>query len=356
MKLDDLHYTTRNIDGYNKPFNFIISAREAGKSTYITLKKVYEQFKKDKSTFIYLKRLNVDITDMYIDSLLGIIDKFYPEDNCRFRYKKGDLNCGMVEVDISINNSEYEPFIWCIALGVKLQRVKSLMLPRLKYIIFDEFIVNNLLGEKYLFNETFKFKELFKTFQRENRQLKCYFLGNPYSKYNPYFTEFNIPLSKIKRGTIISNDKAVVENYELKPELLEYIKEHDPLYNYEDPYIKYAYEGESVNDQNIYLVDKQPENYQLNTIFKVQNTYINIFCGNNSDYNYWVSVTKNSIVGKRRNVYCINFSDLDGQCSYLYNIKGFDMWQSLRLALMSRQVAFKDLEAYYMMEAIYPKL
>ena len=32
------------------------------------------------------------------------------------------------------------------------------------------------------------------------------------------------------------------------------------------------------------------------------------------------------------------------------------MWQSLRLALMSRQVAFKDLEAYYMMEAIYPKL
>ena len=46
MKLDDLHYTTRKIDGYNKPFNFIISAREAGKSTYITLKKVYEQFEK----------------------------------------------------------------------------------------------------------------------------------------------------------------------------------------------------------------------------------------------------------------------------------------------------------------------
>ena len=31
MKLDDLYYTTKYIDDYNKTFNFIISARKSGK-------------------------------------------------------------------------------------------------------------------------------------------------------------------------------------------------------------------------------------------------------------------------------------------------------------------------------------
>jgi hypothetical protein len=38
MKLDNLHYSFTKIDGYNKPFNFIISEREAGKSTALWLK------------------------------------------------------------------------------------------------------------------------------------------------------------------------------------------------------------------------------------------------------------------------------------------------------------------------------
>ena len=317
---------------------------------------MYKPSKLNNSTSVILRRRSVDITDMYIDSIGNIIDKFYPEDEVRLVYKKGELKSGMIEVDIKIKDQEPKPFLWIIALAVPLQRVKSLMLRNIKYIIFDEFIINSKLGEKYLNNETFKFKELFKTFQRENRQLKCYFLGNPYSKYNPYFTEFKFPLAQIKQGTIISEGNAVVENYKLTDELIEFIKKNDPLYQFDDTYTRYAYDGISVNDQNIYLVDKQPENYQLWTIFRLNNVYLNIFTGNNSDYSYWISATRDNIIGKRRNVYCIDFSDLIDQQSMMWNVMGFDRWAMLKQALMSRNVAFKDLEAYYLIEAVFPKL
>lgn len=44
IERDKLHYNTTKIDGYNLPFNFIISEREAGKSTAIVLDKIYKAF------------------------------------------------------------------------------------------------------------------------------------------------------------------------------------------------------------------------------------------------------------------------------------------------------------------------
>lgn len=43
MHKDKLHYSSRKLDSYNKPFNFVISEREAGKTANLVATKVYKQ-------------------------------------------------------------------------------------------------------------------------------------------------------------------------------------------------------------------------------------------------------------------------------------------------------------------------
>ena len=56
IKRDNIHYSTRKIDGYNLPFNFVISERELGKSTTIILDKIYKPFKERGETTIVIRR------------------------------------------------------------------------------------------------------------------------------------------------------------------------------------------------------------------------------------------------------------------------------------------------------------
>ena len=74
MKLDDLHFSFREVDSYNKPFNFIISEREAGKTTAMVLK-MWKAFQENRTSLI-LRRQAVDITDLYIDSIQNVLNKF----------------------------------------------------------------------------------------------------------------------------------------------------------------------------------------------------------------------------------------------------------------------------------------
>ena len=158
MKLDDLHFSFREVDSYNKPFNFIISEREAGKTTAMVLK-MWKAFQENRTSLI-LRRQAVDITDLYIDSIQNVLNKFI-DTPIEFTYKRSKMKDGMLEVYVND-----KLFFWVVALSSKLQRLKSLMLPRIKYMFFDEFIVNMKLGERYLQSEEFKFKEIFNTFQR----------------------------------------------------------------------------------------------------------------------------------------------------------------------------------------------
>ena len=63
VKLDNIHYSFRGIDGYNKPFNFIVSPRELGKTTMMWNIKIYRKWKVNKKPWIYLVRQVVEITD-----------------------------------------------------------------------------------------------------------------------------------------------------------------------------------------------------------------------------------------------------------------------------------------------------
>ena len=144
---DKLHYSTRTINGYNLPFNFIISEREAGKSTAVWLDEVYDDFKKNGFSWVIVRRKIVHITKAYIDDIAEIINKF-TDDKVTFEYPLSSIKEGIV--DIKINGKR---FVRIVALSIDITAIKSLVVRNLGGIVFDEFICNPKFVEKYLKNE-----------------------------------------------------------------------------------------------------------------------------------------------------------------------------------------------------------
>ena len=54
MKSDNLYLSFRELDNYNKPFHFIISERNTGRTTAIVLK-MQKALQENKRTFLYFK-------------------------------------------------------------------------------------------------------------------------------------------------------------------------------------------------------------------------------------------------------------------------------------------------------------
>ena len=349
IERDNIHFNTRKIDGYNLPFNFIISEREAGKSTAIWLK-AYKEFVDNESTILVIRRKVVHITKAYIDDIAQIINKF-TDDKVVFQYSQSTIKEGIV--DIYINEKR---FMRICALSVDITALKSLVLRNLKYIIFDEFICNQRFGEKYLKDEATKFMEVYNTFRRESEGLKCYFMGNPYSLYNPMFLFFNVDTSKLTRGSVITDKKSyVIQCYEILPELREKILKENPLYQFDNAYTKYAFEGKNVNDENIIIRSKLPPNFKLLYVFKSANRYIGLYRQDiffESDILYYAEFIPVEKISKRRDIICFDFEELVDRVVMLSPDERYK-FQKIKDAMRKRLIAFNSIECYYLLEEIY---
>lgn len=347
---DTIHYSSRKIDGYNLPFNFIISEREAGKSTDIWLK-VYKEWREKGSTALVVRRKIVHITKAYIDDIAQIINKF-TDDNVKFEYSISTIKDGIVDIKIADKR-----FIRLVALATDITALKSLMLRDLKYIIFDEFICNARFGEKYLKDEATKFMEVYNTFRRESNNLRCYFLGNPYSLYNPYFLFFGVDTSALKRGALLTDKKSyVVECYEITKELREYILSVNPLYQFDNAYTKYAFEGQNINDANIQIEKNKPDNYSLYAIFRSEGKYIGIFRNNNYaevlENLYYACFINSNEISLKRDIFVFDFEELVERTQLMSNDDRYK-FSKLRVAMQRRQISFSSIECYYLVEEIY---
>ena len=348
---DNIHYSTRKIDGYNLPFNFVISERELGKSTTIILDKIYKPFKERGETTIVIRRNVNHISEDYVEDFANIINKF-TDDNVIFQYSKNALKDGIATIKV-----EGKPFIRFIGLSKQIASIKSMMFPNLQAIVFDEFICNGKFGEKYLKDEATKFLEVYNTFRRESNNLKCWFLGNPYSLYNPYFVHFGVLTAKLKRGSIITDKKSyVVECAEMCKELREKILHDNPLYQFDNSYTRYAFNGENINDENILIRDKKPENYFLSSLFRVGGKYIAVYRNNNfADIKkpyFYIEFIDPEVISKKRSIYCFDLDELVDRTS-LISLDDKSKFEKLKNAMRNRMIEFNSIECYYLFEEIF---
>ena len=353
QELDNLHYDFRQIDGYNKPFNIIISPRELGKTTMAWVKKVYRPWQKNHKPWLYLTRNANEITDSLIADIEMNINKF--NDEITLIYARGSLESGICDVFIE-ENGEKKLFFRMLALNIKLRKIKLSKIPNIGGVLMDEYIIDPKSGEKYLKNEEMKIKEIYTTYRRESDGvLKMYFLGNPYSLYNPLFMWLNIDTRRLKPDTIIVGDEYVVQCAILGEELKKKILEENPLYQFDESYKMYAFDGLAVNDMNIRL-GSFPLNYQLKFVVRVNNINIGIFKNNyliDREDRYYCKEVK--AFSMDRKIFAFDFTDVINKC-VLVGMEERRRLENFRNAFRKRQVVFSNVNVYYLIEEVYCNL
>lgn len=353
IEMDDLHYSYNPINGYNKPFNFIMSAREPGKTAMAWMMLIYFPWKKNKKPFVYLVRQVVEITDALITSIQDSILNKFTDDKIQFQYKQ-TFKDGIV--DVKINN---ELFIRIISLSISLRRIKLATTPNIGGVLMDEYIIDPRTSEHYLPNEAFKIKEAYTTWKREytgKGVLKMYFLGNPYSLYNPLFMDWHVNPNSLKRDSFLVGDIYVIHWAVINPKLKEKLLKENPLYQFDEEYTGYALEGTAINDSNIKL-GTLPDNFSIKYAFKVNGKYLAVFKTRTFDRSleYWYYVCDYPEISKKRIVFCYDFKEIVDKAIIMSPEDRFNL-QTFKDGIRKNMVAYGDINVYYLIMEVYKNL
>lgn len=347
------------LDGNNKTWNFVVTEREPGKTT-LMWKKIYNAFKRERRPSVVFRRYQTDITSTYIDDTEKLINNF-TRGNIELEYTKADLKSGGM-MNVYIKGID-EVFFRFIALNAPLERLKSMYLPKVKYFMFDEFICNRRLGEKYLIDEPFRVKELYTTYNRENKKrgfspIKCYLFGNPYSLFNPFFSDFKVDVNKLFPGALVVKNDYCVWCYQTRPELKAFILSSNPLYQFDDEYRKYAFDGRAMQDADIRVETTQPLNFKLQYVLKIHGKCLGVYRGFRLEPEktfFWIAKMDPGTIGKRRDIVCFDFGDMADRTVLLRN-DGKRRYSLLKEAIAHRWVTFKSVEESWLLEEIYQEI
>lgn len=351
QELDNIHYSFRTIDGYNKPFNVIISSRDAGKTTTLWVRKVYDNWKKNHKPWLYLVRNANEIVEPLLDDIILPINKFRDE-GAKFIFNRGDLESGIMDIYMMDGEEKYL-FIRILALSMKLRRIKLSKIKNIAGVCMDEYIIDPKSGEKYLKGEEMKIKEIYTTYEREcEGTMKMYFLGNPYSLFNPVFMWLKVDTTKLREGVTLVGEKYVVECYQLTEELKQYILNKNPLYQFDDAYKAYAFDGRAVNDMNI-RIGPFPPNYVLKFVVRINGLNIGVFQNNQLTYSedrfYCKEITGFS---NDRSIFTFEFEDLVDRC-VLVSLDERRKLSYFKDSFRKRNVVFSNINIYYLIEEVY---
>ena len=174
---NSIFYNYDRVISYNAFLNFLIGERGVGK-TFGASEFVTRQFIKKNDEFIYIRRYKTDLEKGKKKFFKGLIDEE------KFPNHKLEVKGNTFIIDDKIAG-------YSMTLSTAHQ-FKSTNFPKVKYIIFDEFLIEN--GQShYLKNEVNIFLGLIETVARM-RDVKIFCLANATSEVNPYFLFFDLTL------------------------------------------------------------------------------------------------------------------------------------------------------------------
>jgi hypothetical protein len=363
---DDLHFRWHHALTLNKTWNCVIGERESGKTVASWLL-IWNAFLHGRPSLVLRRRI-ADITCAYIDDAAKAINKFLRRP-IQFVYLKGDVGTGIADVRVGFADQTYTPLtakklpllFRIIGLSVPMSRIKSNMINDVAYIFFDEFICNLRGGEKYLAgDELFLIQEIFTTYNREaSRAIRIIMAGNPYSVYNPIFMGLGVNTALLKPGAYIVGPHYSIDCFQVPPQLKEQILRNNPMYQFDDSYKRYAFNGEAINDTNIRIHKTEPAGFKLKYVFKMGRDYLSLHQGIGTDqkeeYRYWAckhDAAWIQHIGKRRNVVVFNFQDMV-EHTVKFDVTWYQQLEGVRDAINKRRVTYNCIDASYMLEDVY---
>lgn len=188
-------YNPKKVLDLNGDINFIWGQRSNGK-TYSFLKYALENYKKNKRTFVYVRRWAEDIAVKNMDKLLSPLplEKIFGAN----KYVKFFKGAFWLKDD---TDEDFEPEClgWAIALN-QVAHTKSQTFKDAQIVIYDEVLA--LATERKLKNEFDAWEQTLSTVLRTTTDAKIFLLGNSVGKYCEFFTPYGIDPNTMKQGEV----------------------------------------------------------------------------------------------------------------------------------------------------------
>lgn len=189
--------------------NIIFSDRSDGKSFDCKLRAL-QDYKKDKSITIYMRRYKSEITEKLYSSFFDEVTRLA---KYKDEFKDWIFKGSKKGVQVKLPNSEvYDWIVLFVPLSMA-GKLKSQIseVHRIHIIDYDEFIP---LDARYLKDEVLLLLEFWKSIDRDRETTQLLILGNKVTPFNPVFDYFNIELSLTKdKIRLYNNDTIAVQIY-----------------------------------------------------------------------------------------------------------------------------------------------
>lgn len=239
------YYNFDKLFSYNFLLAFVITERGLGK-TFGSKVAMLKKFLKTGEQFIYIRRYKTELDSALATFWSDLQSNGYFEDyNLEVRKSK------MLTTFLCNGN------VCGYAIPLSTANIlKSTAFPKVKTIIFDEFLIDDTGLYKYLKNEVTMVLDLIETVARL-RDIQVIFLGNALSITNPYFAYWDLELpynsefKTFKDGMIVVN-YAKNEEYRKVKKASRFGKLIDGT-----SYGRYAIDNEMLKD-NKHFIEKKP--------------------------------------------------------------------------------------------------
>lgn len=179
---EDLYYRVDAIMTRNAVFNFIIGGRGIGKTFSFKEYGVRDYIKRGNQ-FIYLRRYKTELSTR--QTYFADFAFKFPE----YGFRVNGFEAQMTR-NPDVEKPHWETMGYFISLATSQQK-KSVAYPRVRTIIFDEFIIEKGVVQ-YIKDEARVMLDFYSTVDRYRGNTRVFFLANSVSIMNPYFLEYDI--------------------------------------------------------------------------------------------------------------------------------------------------------------------
>lgn len=253
---DGMHWNIYEILPYQRNFNLINSERSIGK-TYTTEWYVLNKCIEKGLEFVYIVRTKKKKEK---GALEKGFKKVIAEHFINYEFDYTTENIILTESDESKRVLGY-----CIALSEE-NDTKTMSFPNVKYIIFDEYVMEETSNNRYYngWDEPDSFLKIYHTIDREEDRVICFLLGNNIRFHNPYHMHraFMIPFTE--KGKIWCSENVLFQNAVASGELKERKSKSKFVRMIENTeYGNYANKGEYAAD-NYSFVEKMKTTARYN--------------------------------------------------------------------------------------------
>lgn len=172
-----MYYNYNKVISYNALLNILIGSRGVGK-TFGASELVVKDFIKNGNEFVYLRRYKTELSKSMSKFFKALIqENKFPDDKLDVKGNTFYINDNVAGYGVTLSTA---------------QQLKSSNFPKVKTIIFDEFLIESGQGH-YLKNEVDIFLGLIETISRM-RNVRVFMLANAVTEANPYFLYFDLTL------------------------------------------------------------------------------------------------------------------------------------------------------------------